>query len=86
LIRSYDNTQSQFDGLKDVPVPTALRATSAAPTYFSNVALDQRILIDGGCVANNPAEIAIFEAHHLWPLQPIEMYCSMFIASCIIFV
>ena len=37
-----------------LPLKTALRATSAAPGYFPAVDLDLRTLVDGGLVANAP--------------------------------
>ena len=42
-------------------------ATSAAPTYFSPLTLGDRVLVDGGIVANNPACLALAEARQLWP-------------------
>lgn len=40
--------------------------TSAAPTYFTPSELGDRVLIDGGIVANNPACLALAEARQLW--------------------
>ena len=51
----------------------AARATSAAPTYFEPVKLQDRnsseyyALVDGGVFANNPAMCAYAEARTLWP-------------------
>ena len=47
----------------DVPAWMAIRATTAAPTYFRSMPLDaERALIDGGVVANNPSMLAYREA------------------------
>lgn len=44
----------------------AARATSAAPTYFKPYVLGDRAWVDGGLVANNPADCALVEAIRLW--------------------
>ncbi len=58
-------------GATDHLIRDAARATSAAPTYFKPLLLAdggrQRVLIDGGVVANNPAMAAYAEARHLFP-------------------
>ncbi|MGI6432588.1 MAG: patatin-like phospholipase family protein [Sphaerochaetaceae bacterium] len=65
LLSSYD---TPF-----VPIRTAARATSAAPTYFApaSVVLDDSTaphsLVDGGVVANNPVLYAYREAKKLYP-------------------
>ncbi|MFA5513567.1 MAG: patatin-like phospholipase family protein [Sphaerochaetaceae bacterium] len=65
LISSYDNPT--------LLIKTAARATSAAPTYFSPVKInDPRSkktleLVDGGVVANNPVLYAYTEAKKLYP-------------------
>lgn len=45
--------------------------TSAAPTYFAPVPLGDKIVIDGGIVANNPAGVAYAEASQIWPDEEI---------------
>jgi predicted acylesterase/phospholipase RssA len=81
VLRSYLNPKSIIPGAANVTTPDALRATSAAPTYFAAVELQVELqdntrtdvgykqgkvqLVDGGMTANNPTELAIFEAHHL---------------------
>lgn len=41
-------------------------ATSAAPTYFPPYAIGNRLFLDGGVHANNPASIAATEAEKRW--------------------
>ncbi len=58
-------------GETDAFIRDAARATSAAPTYFKPLLLHdgarERVLIDGGVVANNPAMAAYAEARRLFP-------------------
>ena len=72
LIMSYDLFEGQPVEIKSYEersflVRDAARATSAAPTYFSPLIKDGRILVDGGVVANNPALYAYLEAKKLYP-------------------
>jgi calcium-independent phospholipase A2-gamma len=62
----------------------AARGTSAAPTYFEPLVLHpadtpgQKVaFVDGGMVANNPAMLAVFECHSLWPDDPIDCVVSL---------
>jgi hypothetical protein len=70
IVTSYDVRSQQpilFDSEKvnagdqeDVPMITAARATSAAPTFFppmvdTDATGEERLLVDGGIFANNPA-------------------------------
>lgn len=54
----------------------ALRATTAAPTFFKPVMMGGELYSDGGIVASNPAAVAIHEARTLFPDIPIEMVVS----------
>jgi uncharacterized protein len=45
----------------DFPLSVVARATSAAPTYFEPVELDERAFVDGGVFAVNPAMSAFAE-------------------------
>ncbi len=45
----------------DFPLSVVARATSAAPTYFEPVELEERALVDGGVFAVNPAMSAFAE-------------------------
>jgi len=60
-----------------VPMRRAGRATSAAPTYFepARVAVGsrQRVLVDGGVFANNPAVSAYAEARKRYPDEEIRV-------------
>ncbi len=60
LFTSYGEEKEAF-------IRTALRATSAAPMYFSPLKKDNHALIDGGVIANNPALVAYSEAKKLYP-------------------
>jgi hypothetical protein len=63
----------------DVPMRIAARATSAAPTYFDPVAVttgdppQERLLIDGGVCANNPAMCAYAEVQRRNPGADVVM-------------
>ena len=45
----------------------AARGTSAAPTFFPPLQLEESVLIDGGIYVNNPAMSAYVEAKKLYP-------------------
>eukprot|EP00658_Telonema_sp_P-2_P008413 TRINITY_DN13171_c0_g1_i2.p1 TRINITY_DN13171_c0_g1~~TRINITY_DN13171_c0_g1_i2.p1 ORF type:complete len:346 (+),score=71.24 TRINITY_DN13171_c0_g1_i2:149-1186(+) len=60
----------------------AIRATSAAPTYFPTCSVrggdGWERHMDGGIIANNPAALAITEAVHAWGADvPIECVVSL---------
>jgi predicted patatin/cPLA2 family phospholipase len=77
LFRSYENKNSHVTGHSKISAPQALRASCAAPTYFSPLVLEEHNYMDGGFIYNNPTELAIFEAHALWPDRPIECIVSI---------
>jgi len=60
-----------------VPMRRAARASTAAPTYFepARVAVGgrQRVLVDGGVFANNPAVSAYAEARRRYPDEEIRV-------------
>eukprot|EP01103_Thecamoeba_quadrilineata_P001065 TRINITY_DN10940_c0_g1_i1.p1 TRINITY_DN10940_c0_g1~~TRINITY_DN10940_c0_g1_i1.p1 ORF type:complete len:362 (+),score=16.49 TRINITY_DN10940_c0_g1_i1:63-1148(+) len=71
-----------FHGTSQATIPQALRATSAAPTYFKPLIYknnDGKIqtFVDGGMTANNPTELAIFEARTIWPERNIDFIVSL---------
>jgi uncharacterized protein len=65
LITAYDVQARQALVLgagDDMTMVDAAHASSAAPTYFEPVAVGERILVDGGVFATNPAALAYAEA------------------------
>ena len=82
LIRNYEYPPnvipSRYQGTSSLPVWQAIRATSAAPTYFQPVVLsDSQILTDGALVANNPSCIALHEISKLFPDRPLTALVSI---------
>lgn len=89
LVTSYDlltrevvllsSSAARDDASLDLPMRVAARATSAAPTYFHPVPLclgtppRERLLIDGGVFANNPAMCAYAEVQRRWPGAEISL-------------
>lgn len=82
LITSYDinnNYPFFFKSWKEdrnsVRLKDALRATTAAPTYFipKHLKINQidRVLVDGGVFANNPAACAYANSKKLFPNEEI---------------
>ena len=53
FLRSYNNPH-ELSSLPNIKLWEAARATSAAPTYFEPLKVDNYVLIDGGLGANNP--------------------------------
>jgi predicted acylesterase/phospholipase RssA len=53
------------------------RATSAAPTYFLPIEIDDVLYGDGGTGWNNPTNEAIAEAWNVWPDRPIGILVSI---------
>ncbi len=57
--------------IDDPELAKAVRATTAAPTFFPPLKLDGHCFIDGGVVANNPALCAYAEVKKLNPRDEI---------------
>ena len=54
--------RSLYPGSYRINTLTAIRATTAAPTFFKPVQWEDGLYSDGALVANNPTAIAIQEA------------------------
>ena len=54
--------RSRYPGAFRINTVTAVRATSAAPTFFTPVQWEKGLYCDGALVANNPTAIALQEA------------------------
>lgn len=70
--------------LKAITVVDAALATSAAPGIFGSYGIKVHKnksftaeFSDGGVIANNPTELALFEASRLWPGEKIECIVSI---------
>ena len=73
-MQSYNNrTVFAFPAL----IWEAARATSAAPTFFKPIMIDDVKYGDGGMGWNNPTEEAIHEVYNIWPNRPIGCLVSV---------
>jgi predicted acylesterase/phospholipase RssA len=80
LFRNYCHApgqESRYPGTVDATLWQGMRASSAAPTFFSEIVLNGLIHADGALVANNPAGVAAHEARRLFPNVPIELLVSV---------
>jgi len=78
--RNYNYPPDQlarYPGQFRINTVTAVRATSAAPTFFTPVSLGSGLYCDGALVANNPTAIAVQEAKSLYPGIPLELVVSV---------
>lgn len=67
LLRSYENKQEVDKNSKQFQLWEALRATSAATTYFKEYRRGNAGYLDGALKSNNPIFQAHREARDLWP-------------------
>jgi patatin-like phospholipase/acyl hydrolase len=80
IFRSYrfPADPETFEGSNDELLRNCIRASTAAPTYFSPyVDTKGNKFIDGGLVANNPTKIAILELEELYPGTEINLILSI---------
>jgi predicted acylesterase/phospholipase RssA len=71
-LRNY-RTRSSTTGFSPTILEAAL-ATSAAPTYFSDITIKGSKFVDGAIGANNPVAVLEEEASDLWCLDTRNLY------------
>uniref|UniRef100_A0A914KIP2 PNPLA domain-containing protein n=1 Tax=Meloidogyne incognita TaxID=6306 RepID=A0A914KIP2_MELIC len=80
LFRNYEHPpthSSHYRGSTKYKFWEAILASSAAPTYFKGVILDNLVHQDGGVLMNNPTAIALHEARQLWPRNHLQCIISV---------
>eukprot|EP00904_Undaria_pinnatifida_P002141 jgi/Undpi1/11928/HiC_scaffold_4.g01627.m1 len=78
LWRNYNypsGHQSRYYGSFRHMVREAIRATTAAPTFFAPLMINGALYSDGALLCNNPSAVALHE--HVFPGVPIEMIVSL---------
>jgi len=68
---------SRYPGSFRVKQKIALRATTAAPTFFKPLLSFDELYVDGGIVASNPSAVAVHEARAAYPGVPLELVVSV---------
>ena len=79
LFRTKYNGQKKLEVMSErdhpeVSVADIAAATSAAPTYFPAVQIEDNWYVDGAVSTNNPALIALTEAEKLYPEDEIKVF------------
>ncbi|XP_026188694.1 calcium-independent phospholipase A2-gamma-like isoform X2 [Mastacembelus armatus] len=80
VFRNYNHKPgylSRYAGGSGYELWQAVRASSAAPGYFQEFALQGDIHQDGGIILNNPCALAVHESRLLWPNQPFQCVLSL---------
>ncbi|KAK5698262.1 hypothetical protein LTR97_007223 [Elasticomyces elasticus] len=72
IFTNYKKLHEQSDFYDKVKIWEAARATSAAPSFFAPVEIDEVRYVDGGLLANNPVNMLWEEARNAWSEYPIE--------------
>lgn len=69
--------ESRYEGTVEAQLWEGLRASSAAPTFFSEIRINGELHADGAIVANNPTAVALHETKCMYPGVPIELLVSL---------
>ncbi|KAL3108050.1 hypothetical protein niasHT_018212 [Heterodera trifolii] len=79
VFRNYEppTYDSPYRGSAKYRFWEAIRASSAAPSYFEEFKLDGFMHQDGGILLNNPISIALQEAKQLWPHKNFHCVISI---------
>lgn len=76
--------QSRYPGTFRVNTMTAVRATTAAPTFFTPVQWEGGLYCDGALVANNPTAIALQEAKVCYHYACFLLLCLTNVVSGVV--
>ena len=77
IFRSY-KANSKLKGSNDELLRNCIRASTAAPTYFSPfIDKNKNKFVDGGLVANNPTNLAILESKELFYSGTLNLILSI---------
>lgn len=80
VFRTYNlpsGVYSQYPGNSKYQLWEGIRASSAAPGYYTEFQLDDLTHQDGGLLCNNPTALAIHECRLLWPNNPLQCVVSI---------
>jgi len=77
LFRTYIHRAGDESDAPDCKIWEAVRATSAAPTFFDEIEIDDQVYVDGGVGCNNPCKQVLEEAGRLWPGREIGCIISL---------
>lgn len=77
LFRTYDGRKNAAEDQLECEIWKALRATSAAPTFFDPIEINGLEYVDGGFGCNNPVLAVYEEAQAIWPGRNIGCIVSI---------